>query len=315
VRQSLWAGRPRRPPRAELGYRWQPEGTGCADLFGSASEVPPREDLVRDFCARWRGRSILFVGDSTSATAFASFAHLVGIVNTSYNTANPCYHRKTSYGPAGKGSQEIDLKVQLCEAAPGGVRATFLRNEDIELKRWGAERDGEHGSDRRLAAMLCAWGPAFEKSDFTVLNTGLHHHGGLSAYAERVNATFAKLAASIARRGRDISRHVLYRSTWAAVVGCGSMSDPLTPPQAAATFRTQSGLAAGTEDRYNWTGLSPQNTFVRRIAESYGIPFWDTYPATLMRPGGHRPNDCVHYWLPGPPDGLTLQMLAYLNLL
>lgn len=259
------------------------------------------------------------MGDSTSATSFTSLAHIVGFINTTYNTANPCWRRKYSYGPIGRGAQEIDLRVQLCEPSPGGVEAAFLRNEDLDLKGWhvGGGAEGSHG--RRLAKMNCDWGAAIEAADFAVINTGLHHHGSLQRYLDRVNRTLTKLTAMYAQSGRVARRHLLYRSSWAALVGCGNLSDPLTPAQAAAAVNR-----GRRDDRYNWSSLSPQNDGVRALANAFGVPFWNVERATLLRPGGHRATqphvnplarDCVHYDLPGPPDGLTLQLLAYLRLL
>lgn len=324
VRRSLWAGKPRRPPRAEIGYAWEPQGDGCDALReDGSSTLPTRQTLVQTFCERWRGRKLLFVGDSTSATAFTSLAHIIGFVNTTSNTHNPCYWRKLTYGPAGRGAQEVDLRVQLCEPAPGGVLAQFLRNEDLGVSSFRLSdqhekpAEGEAGHGRRLLAMACDWAYAAEWADFAVVNTGLWHHGSVHSYLSRMNATLSALVPMLKRSGRAVSRSLLYRSSWAAVVGCGNMSDPLTPQQAADAFKLQSALGSDV-DRYNWTDLQPQNIGMHKMAQQWGVPFWDAYPATLMRPGGHRgvgrSADCVHYWLPGPPDGLTLQLLSYLNL-
>ena len=143
----------------------------------------------------------------------------------------------------------------------------------------------------RAATASCATrvaaGPAAEAADFAVINTGLHSHGPLEGYLGGVKQTFAKLTAMYARRGQDPARHLLYRSSWAALVGCGNVSDPLTPAEAIEVFRRQGRLTTN-EDRYNWSSLSPQNEGVRALAASFGVPFWNVYPATLMRPGGHR---------------------------
>ena len=321
VRRSVWEGKPRRPPRAELGFEWQPEGAGCNAILRS-SKLPSREELVGEFCKRWSGQTILFVGDSISATSFTSFAHLVGFINTTSNSKNPCYRRKKLYGPAGAGAQEIDLTVQLCEPAPGGVLAKFLRNEDLDVTGWAAEK--ADGGDGKIvgAGMNCYWERAFDAANFTVMNTGLHHHGRLDEYLNRVNRTFARVAKSITQRGSKVSRHTLYRSSWSALIGCNDMKDPLPPQEAIKMLMDQTRRAGSGEDRYNWTDLSPQNVGARALAEQYGIPYWETFEATSMRPGGHRvqagphgpSSDCVHYYLPGPPDWLNLQLLAYLNL-
>ena len=172
LRRTLWSGNSsRRPPREELSYEWsRTQGPGCEALNRGRSEPPSLEHLAKAFCEKWRGRRLLFVGDSQQAEIYTSFVQLVGLVNTTYNTKNPCYLRKLHYGAVGRGSQEIDVQAQLCESAPGGVVASFKRNEALHVDKATLSIILNY---KNKPAMVCEWVEEALASDFVLLNRGM----------------------------------------------------------------------------------------------------------------------------------------------
>jgi hypothetical protein len=299
VRASLWAGEQRRPPRPELGYAFRRRGPGCKALRQNTIT-----ELVPQFCRRWRNKTILFVGDSHSAEMFTSFVHSVGFLSSMYNTSDICWKRKTSYGiKAGRGAQEIDQVVRLCEAAPHGPLAVFKRNEALLV-------DPQENIRRRSPgrpAILCDWHQEIPKADFILLNRGMWRSSDWLLLRE-LNATFRYLKRTLA--GTELSQRVLFRSTWGSLEKCRTLTDPLTREQADAALHRQ---VAAQRDKYEWGKIAHQNVLAHGMAKAFAVPFWDVYPATLMRPAGHRRQDCGHFCLPGPPDELTREFLAYLT--
>jgi hypothetical protein len=108
-------------------WEWQPSGKHCAGAPLPKRELMETSQLATQFCSKWAGRSLVFVGDSIQAQFFTSFVHQVGFVKSVANTSSACC--AMMYGG---GSHECDLTVTLCG---GAVRARFLRNHFLYLDR------------------------------------------------------------------------------------------------------------------------------------------------------------------------------------
>lgn len=235
---------------------------------------------------------------------FTSFVHMIGFVESEYRTNDVCYRHKKSYGPIGRGSQEIDQRVRLCRAGPNGVLAVFKRNEALlvnpvdNIKR----RSGK-------PAVLCDWHQEIPQASFVVINRGMWRTSDWLLLHE-LNGTFTHLAQAYARS--DIAERVLFRSTWGSLADCRNLRDPLTRPQSDLALKEQVLKQRDKKYEWKWGKISHQNDLAHHTASAFGIPFWDVYPATVMRPGGHRAHDCSHFCLPGPPDELTREMIAYM---
>ena len=122
-----------------------------------------------------------------------------------------------------------------------------------------------------------------------------------------LNQTFQHLEQTFA--GTELAQRILFRSTWGSLDKCRNLTDPLTRDQAEAALLEQ---VKARRDKYEWGKIAHQNALAHGMAKAFAIPFWDVYPATLMRPAGHRKQDCGHFCLPGPPDELTRELLAYM---
>eukprot|EP00966_Prymnesium_polylepis_P244815 5662770-Prymnesium_polylepis.1 len=76
-------------------------------------------------------------------------------------------------------------------------------------------------------------------------------------------------------------------------------------------------------DMYGWGQFRGWNDMARLVAAAHGVPFLDVFPATRLRPGGHRVDrrfhrppyrhgkvDCAHYCTPGPINDWVASLLA-----
>ena len=307
VRTQLWtpAGPPRRPPRPALGYTWTPRGPGCERFH-----LPSLQELTSKFCSRWQNRTLLFVGDSHQAQMFTSFVHMVGFTASTYSTKDVCWKYKRA--GAGSGAQEVDQRVTLCAEGPLGVLAIFRRNEALLLDPKENDLRRRRSIGRR-AAMLCDWHLEMPTADFVLLNRGMWRASDDILRLE-LNATFAQMARTY--QVTSLAERVLYRSTFGTIDDCSMHPDPISDEEARALVRKQ---ASSHRDPYERGKIEHQNGVAHEVASTYGIPFWDIYPATVTRTGGRRfangskaIADCGHFCLPGPPDELTRELLAYL---
>jgi hypothetical protein len=295
-----------RPPRDAILHEWLPQGEGCLALFKHKNTLPDLSELACSFCEKHAGRNILFVGDSVHGEFFLAFAAILGIRRMQPNSGNLGCRR---VAPRGSGPTEIDMSVELCSDGPRAVTARFIRNELLWLDT-AANARARH-ADRRFGApalMMCDWREAAEAADLLVLNRGYHAISSWNATREvhELKRTLRELSYLLGAN-RVLWKHVMYRGTHASHRGCFSRRDPEVEPfeELASLMRSRSNA------QYNWRQIEAQGKLARALLSTVGVPYLDTYVATMFRPGGRMPGSCNHFCLPGPIDDWVRLLLAY----
>ena len=220
-----------RPPRPAVLHQWRPEGNGCEALHKQQERLPDVGALACAFCARYVGRSILFVGDSVQGELFLAFASILGIVRAKPNSGQEgC--RKVA--PRGSGQDELDVSIETCGEAEQAVTVRFIRNEMLWLdnERNARTRHPDKGHGRGPPAlMLCDWRWAAASADFLVLNRGYHSLTDPDAelHLQQLNETILELA-TLVRGSHSLRKRVVYRGTHGSLKNCAAQADPLTQP-------------------------------------------------------------------------------------
>lgn len=298
--------------RAEVKWRWVPEGSGCAALPLGLST----HSLAAAFCRRHANASILVVGESVQAPLFLSIASILGVRRWLPHT---CSGRAVPY--------EIVATASVCAGSGGApITVRYVSNEGstINASREAVEEvEGDEGS-----ACATIWGQASyqfgrelpflraaRRSDFVLVTSPLGYQEPGDA-AARLRAS-ASLAALTALRPQP---RVVVRGPAASLPPgkCKKMTDPLPAPfefnlsdpqvrasRAVALFRMHTGKSSNEEARALTDGLA--------AGQGAHLAYLDVYRATAMRPGGRHNarKDCTHWCLPGPIDDWTRQALAW----
>ena len=91
---------------------------------------------------------------------------------------------------------------------------------------------------------------------------------------------------------------------------CTASSTPLeTAPE-------NVGIGQSHANNYSWELVPEYNEYTRRAVQGTRIKLLDVFPMTILRPDGHRverKHDCLHYYLPGPPDFWNHLLLTLLD--
>lgn len=287
--------------KARIGFMWQPAGEDCAGLGGpSASLLFP--ELKRAFCARFAGKKLLFVGDSTQGQHFTSFVHSVGVTSSWWSRPTPCYHGWKI--PLRSETDAFDVTVQLCG---GAVEARNIRNEHLllnasEQELW-RQRNAMRGHGLRVRNKFCRFPvEAVQWADVVVLNRGLHFTP-LDRFASELDATMRMLATLRAANGGR--PELILRSTHAPVPDC-SIKRPIS------AVPLEHTLDQGPR-KYHWGDMAATNAVAACLALEYGASFINVFRLSSHRPDvPFVPGDCVHSCLPGPVDEWARMLLALL---
>ena len=244
-------------------------------------------ELRDQACAVLAGRSVLFVGDSTTAQQFISLVY----------TANWAEEgRRIERKLPRNMNKPPHTKIDICKGRSkvAYIPNTFLRDDctTISLGRF----------DRCYPFWAHSSG-----YDVVVFNRGAHYVEDRQLAAEMEE--FAKQL--VARR--PARQQIFWRDTVAGHEGCADAVGPgRGPPPSAASAKV-----------YSWDQFEGQNSLVRTILSSTGIRYINANEMSLQRRDRHAGMkldygngtvmmDCLHYCLPGPVDTWNLAMLAAL---
>jgi len=311
---ALYSAKPHRSPdRYATRHIWQPSGSGCTSLLPEG--IPTMQDVVRRFCLRRAGSSILFVGDSTQGQLFQSFASILGANRLRRPRVTVTEDEASWAGsnawcnPNEAETEDGRFYHQLESVCPtGDVTLRFVRNDLSVLDERHTTKGNQFSLRSFNSTAMCDWSDAARTADLIVFNRGAHYVDDESFLAG-LHDTISRLATLLRGRGRTLSKAVVYRSTLAAIPNCSHQPrDPA--PTALHDLIVANGAA------YRWDQFEHQNQLAKRVMERQGVPFLNIYHALSFRPGGHRPgfggkgHDCMHFCLPGPLDEMAklLQM-------
>jgi len=144
--------------------------------------------------------------------------------------------------------------------------------------------------------------PYFEASNITrtllIANMGLHIHD--KKLFEQCMVSFIDALNYIKGKPSHQEDVFFYRTSVPGHRNCGRHSAP---------FLNASEYVMTNEN--DWDKVNGYNDFAKMLLANItadsplngSLYLLDVYPMTLLRPDGHRPpGDCLHYYLPGPPD-------------
>ena len=313
--------------RKDAKYRWCPseDDPDCQALRKGRDTLPSSEVLQRSFCNRREGTTILIVGDSLQWELFLAFTNLFGAVPRAMCEAecdppiDVCNWRNTAKRPA-------VVESVLCSQGTADSFTTVRFIGDSFLAGLGHEgvlgssvqpsgRGQEHEQDLLTNHTACRWAPQVVEADLIVLNLGVHPGLTVETHGRMLTAVLSKIAAMRSTAGLSPpSQSVVFRGSHAATANCFELHDPLPAHghDLAEYIRNVTRFAVGEFENHEWELFEPKNRAARRVTQLYGVPYFDTYFATSLRPGGRRPafHDCLHYCLPGPPDDWARLLLA-----
>eukprot|EP00539_Tryblionella_compressa_P006937 CAMPEP_0178765496 /NCGR_PEP_ID=MMETSP0744-20121128/18484_1 /TAXON_ID=913974 /ORGANISM="Nitzschia punctata, Strain CCMP561" /LENGTH=421 /DNA_ID=CAMNT_0020420999 /DNA_START=30 /DNA_END=1295 /DNA_ORIENTATION=- len=256
-----------------------------------------KDEFCRVVFRRLKIRRLFFVGDSLTYMFLESMWKLLGHTDDPGKQFAP-FHRTIDCGN-GVGSSNASTSQFLLDVAY--VRNDFLTNQ--------TQKKGCPSPELNKDGLCNAWFHEYSNgtSDKTLLivNTGLHVHG--QATFEQVFDDFVDTIED-SHRTNDI---IVYRTAVPGHEDCRQFNAPLS---------NYSQYRPST--KYDWDKVEGYNRYaVEKIFNLTKNPYstnadgetskmnWmvlDVYPMTVLRPDGHRPpRDCLHYYLPGPPDWWT----------
>jgi len=223
----------------------------------------------------------------------------------------------------------------VCPGEENDIRITYVRNDQLIEN----DKPCDVAKDLRNCYAYCyPWVDkylAFEGTTLLIASTGAHyqtHHQFQYALRE-----FVKTVDSL-NRNYD---HLIFRTATPGHRGCDDF--PTTP------FKNFTEYALTISDEYSWDKFVGYNDYAvkffdaREREDSRGL-FWsvkqsdgvmtepkrmkmeilDVYPMTVLRRDGHVSGeicdnchstikDCLHYFLPGPPDWWNHMMYSHLS--
>ena len=275
------------PVRRELQYSWQPN---CSHLL-QGSSLPSYSQLRREFCSVFRGRSILFVGDSLSGQFFSSFISIFGVQWATVNNAseNGCYlgfSATNFWKEVLNNAHEIDAEARICKSGELDVKVRFMRNDWLST-----------GDLTRVNGVSCDWFTVASDYDIFILNRGIHFVDD-EVFAIQLQETLTNL-----RHLKNTAR-VIYRGSHHSTPNCAELRDPQPTPLSSPNDTVSLS--------YHWDRTEIQNQIARVLVEKIGGTFIGTFFAFSLRPGGRRLPDCLHFCLPSPMDEFVRVLLAYL---
>ena len=237
---------------------------------------------------------ILFVGDSTVAQVFLSFALLV----------NASFGRNDAIS----GNSLLRMTASVCE---GRVRLSYVRND---LLLWSV--DGA----TMLQSLRCAWSPGYANrfveqalvADHIVFGVGQHfaravdktepqeRHQIYDFYVRSLNLTLSQASRS--------ARSVVLLGPSQPVPRCASHSEPLRNLIQALNVEAE-GTSTSHSYAASWRHNSRVGMLGQWVASTLGITFLTLAGLSIQRPDGAMggrgeldAEDCLHYCMPGVPD-------------
>jgi len=282
---------------ARFGYRHRNASTNLsAPMWTSwknyswVSDDCPSLHAPHDWCATLRGLRIVFVGDSTQYQAFLS---LLGLLHAA------------EWASVGKDFQ-LDWKksrpVTLCNDA--NTTLFFVRNDWLVDPTWRmgcsyAEMGGNPSTICRY------WAQTLHDADVIVGTTGAHV---IFPEGRHLNHTYM-----LARELNRTKALLVWRNAYPGHEGCcradlSPSTEPLTKP-----------YAPNARNSHNWASIGPHDDAVFDIFESVmprRVMYLDDAHFTNARADRHvcgNKNDCLHHFLPGPPDVSNLVLRQMLS--
>ena len=258
--------------------------------YSWVSDDCPSLHAPHDWCATLRGLHTLFIGDSTQYQAFLS---LLGLLHAA------------EWASVAKDFQ-LDWKktrpAQLCGDANTTVH--FVRNDWLVDPTWRmgcsyAEMGGNPSTICRY------WAQALAKADVIVGTTGPHV---IFPEGRHLNHTYM-----LARELNQTKALLVWRNAYPGHEGCcrpdlSPSTEPLTEPYAP---RKKNG--------FHWDDIGPHDDVVFDIFESVmprRVMYLDDARFTNARADRHvcgAKRDCLHHFLPGPPDVSNLVLRHMLS--
>ena len=320
---------------------WEELGTSIRrstpQHYGRCDDVMPNRTLydwvphdcslrafdVAKACKVLKGRTLMFVGDSTVFQLFLSFALLL----------------KASLGRNVKRAATVsELTASACD---DHTRLLFTRSDLLLWTSNGGDFNSVKRCDGYTNLQVFAQRAARD-ADLVVLGLGHHFPGSLDMAIEKrrgggdpmlgrmthhaflpanLNHTLASLIAARAAHGHEEppSKSIMLVGTTTPVAGCSRFHSPISM----AKFSEANYDHRRTVDSPMWLSYARHNQLGKWVAKSHGIHFLDVSQASAQRPdgamarfwpeGGYKTacngngncalkDDCVHYCLPGPGD-------------
>jgi len=277
----------------EALWRWMPVPTCVGfELAGPSS--------VCDAMIVLGLKRIVFVGDSLSYMQAQSLLFLLEPGRT-------------------KSPQENNWKpVDIICSGGGKLKLEYVRNDHLTSNPRGKYCSG--------------WAPDFlsktKPPSLYIFNTGAHEYrvngtetannpGGIKEFAKDFGEFAAVLEKHARQRDGDV---VFWRPTPEGHANCTRFERPLERPPPV------------LPDAFGWNLFEDFNALARRALAAANLTrhahVLDVVPMTRLRPDGHRggfrrekflnpalPDDCLHYFLPGPPDAWNHLLATHLSAL